>query len=577
MSLHFSAPGIQFAETSSRPKGLLNGPLIGEGAYSQVYHYKDRSNSEFARKIFREKEGWEHEKTVYTAIQNSCDFITMFLGAGIETIGNQFCYFIDLELATEGTLLRRISSHGAANSYGEENVMRWLTDILLGLEFLQDHLHLAHNDLKPGNILLTTKNGVLRAKITDLGEAQHPEKIIITDPLNEGPMTPGYGPPELYLKNRLVYSSDTWSLGSIAYEMVTGCNAFYEGTCSCITEIDRTRKIVTNILETDPRLMKMETSRFPVSTSLKRFITRILLEADCDLRMRASSILTCRFVSRYLEGQHSERLRDHEFRAAIEKIRSQELELKQNQNDLLRNAVTIKKIISDYNDIAKELISVKKKAENLKNGSSVGGCSASYNQPLNMPDSDDEEENGYTAALTKLIEEFEANQPEYNPCHWALENQHIISAKYPSMRLKHVVRLYAVPDYFHWVEKNGQIILEICEFLLATKLKQIEERTQLTHVSYISTAAKDVLLPLINQRDSDTFTIIEEAIITLLYIVLRNETYVYRHLFNTTRRTESGVTGMIRRKVRHSVNSADKILRLIIGETQLKGIDNWPM
>ena len=580
MSLHFSNSGVETVAASSRPKGLIQGPKLGEGSYSNVYFYKDSSNNEFARKIFKEKEAWEHEKALYCAIRKRSEFITPFLGADLETIGNKTYYFIDFEVANEGTLFKRISSHGQATLYGEESVMRWLCDILLGLEYLHHHLHVAHNDLKSENILLGMVNGQMRARITDLGAAENPDKLRITDPFNLGPVTPGYGPPELYMEKRLLYSSDTWSLGSIAFELVTGRNAFLGGTCSCANEDDRNRKIIANVLAMDPRKLKMDTSRFPISRRLRDFIIRVLFEPDCELRLRASALLSCSFLRNYLEVQHVERLSDQEFRTALEKIKTQneELtwarnELKKKHNDLLMTATALKKRTFDYNEVAKELSDVKKKVENMVKRPGVDSA-AQVKRQCYQSESEDELETDYKESLTQIIKEVAAKPPAVYPVQWVIDNKEQLAQKYPSMRIKHIARLYSMVDFLYWIEDNGAPVLETVEFLLTKHFNEFANHKTIGRYTGAPREVAIAMSTIITKRDGETFTTFEEAVIALLYIILRDVEYIYRHLFAFTRRTEKDYEYIVRTKIAASVKSTEGVLIMALGEEMLAQIDN---
>ncbi len=95
-----------------------------------------------------------------------------------------------------------------------------LANILIQICEGLDAIHAAgivHRDLKPGNIILL-KDGTL--KITDFGVAR-PEKSDLTAH-NEIIGSASFMAPEIWLGKKLTYSVDLYSLGIVAYSLVTG-------------------------------------------------------------------------------------------------------------------------------------------------------------------------------------------------------------------------------------------------------------------------------------------------------------------------------------------------------------------
>jgi eukaryotic-like serine/threonine-protein kinase len=82
---------------------------------------------------------------------------------------------------------------------------------------------LIHRDVKPANILL--ENGVQRVKLTDFGLARAADDASLTQSgIVAG--TPLYMSPEQAAGEALDARADLFSLGSVLYEMCTGCPAF---------------------------------------------------------------------------------------------------------------------------------------------------------------------------------------------------------------------------------------------------------------------------------------------------------------------------------------------------------------
>jgi hypothetical protein len=86
---------------------------------------------------------------------------------------------------------------------------------------------LVHRDIKPANILL--ENGVERVKLTDFGLARAVDDASLTQ---SGVLagTPLYMSPEQAAGGPIDHRSDLFSLGSVMYEMCTGCAPFRAGS-----------------------------------------------------------------------------------------------------------------------------------------------------------------------------------------------------------------------------------------------------------------------------------------------------------------------------------------------------------
>lgn len=101
-----------------------------------------------------------------------------------------------------------------------------------GVKFLHD-LGIIHRDIKPQNILISTKNDNISAKIADFGIGKGGG--ITTIPiLTTGVCTLWYRPPEVILGSNYDQRLDIWSLGCSIYELATS-NPLFAGD----SEIDQ--------------------------------------------------------------------------------------------------------------------------------------------------------------------------------------------------------------------------------------------------------------------------------------------------------------------------------------------------
>ena len=107
-----------------------------------------------------------------------------------------------------------------------------------------DHAHrnlVVHRDLKPSNILATRSGEV---KLLDFGVARLVDDTARID-RTQAPVTPRSAAPEQLAGGAITTATDTWALGVLLYELLTGCSPFGDRTS---TLTDTTRRV----LEADP-------------------------------------------------------------------------------------------------------------------------------------------------------------------------------------------------------------------------------------------------------------------------------------------------------------------------------------
>ena len=108
--------------------------------------------------------------------------------------------------------------------------LRERIDLLLQVAAAVAHAHarlVVHRDLKPGNILVTADGQVqlLDFGIAKLMEGDRTEKTFLTE-LAGRALTPDYASPEQIRGEPLGTASDVYSLGAVAYELLTGTRPY---------------------------------------------------------------------------------------------------------------------------------------------------------------------------------------------------------------------------------------------------------------------------------------------------------------------------------------------------------------
>ena len=109
-----------------------------------------------------------------------------------------------------------------------ENILCMITkQLLVGLEYLHNNAKVIHRDIKPHNILLTTKGVV---KIADFGVSSQIKHSF--DSQNKQVCTLSYMSPERIMGQHYYSDIDLWSLGILLVEAVTGRYPYSDVDCS---------------------------------------------------------------------------------------------------------------------------------------------------------------------------------------------------------------------------------------------------------------------------------------------------------------------------------------------------------
>ncbi len=193
---------------------------IGQGAFGTVSEYLDRRNK-FERVAIKatpeaERESYEQEVKILTELNRTTPYVTTLKDAFEE---NGFCYLVMRR--ADRTLGRFIHENAPVDL---SMCIHIAHQIALGLEGLHA-LGYIHTDLKPENIVIYND---LRVQIIDFGccmKSSEPSTSVPTD--SEGNLyltTRWYRAPEVVLatKDYLSPRMDTWALGCILVEMLTG-------------------------------------------------------------------------------------------------------------------------------------------------------------------------------------------------------------------------------------------------------------------------------------------------------------------------------------------------------------------
>lgn len=204
---------------------LIN--LIGEGISGTVYLIESRDDhKQYALKLLKLESFDEEMKEVYIKRFINEGFaisqlhhpnIINFIEFGYSGAESSRSPYIIMEYFKGMSLGDFMTERSDAKLKEKLYVVRQIAE---GLAFIHAK-DILHRDIKPGNILIDEK---LNAKITDFGICGFPNSDLTMNYEVLG--SPGYVAPEYWLHGTASKQVDIYSLGVVAYELLTGAAPF---------------------------------------------------------------------------------------------------------------------------------------------------------------------------------------------------------------------------------------------------------------------------------------------------------------------------------------------------------------
>ncbi|XP_007499979.2 MAP kinase-activated protein kinase 3 isoform X2 [Monodelphis domestica] len=142
---------------------------------------------------------------------------------------NRRCFLIVMECMEGGELFSRIQERGD-QAFTEREASEIMRDIGTAIQYLHA-MNIAHRDVKPENLLYTSKGKDSVLKLTDFGFAKETTQNALQTPC----YTPYYVAPEVLGPEKYDKSCDMWSLGVIMYILLCGFPPFYSNTGQAIS------------------------------------------------------------------------------------------------------------------------------------------------------------------------------------------------------------------------------------------------------------------------------------------------------------------------------------------------------
>ncbi|XP_035268295.1 serine/threonine-protein kinase 17A [Anguilla anguilla] len=203
---------------------LIPGKELGRGKFAVVKKYVEKqTGKEYAAKFMRKRRKGQdcrleivHEIAVLELATASPWVIN--LHQVYETASEMI---LVLEYAAGGEIFNQCVAE-REEAFKEGDVKRLMRQILEGVAFLH-RSNVVHLDLKPQNILLTSVDPLGDIKIVDFGLSR---MVSSTQELREIMGTPEYVAPEILNYEPISTATDMWSIGVLAYVMLTGTSPF---------------------------------------------------------------------------------------------------------------------------------------------------------------------------------------------------------------------------------------------------------------------------------------------------------------------------------------------------------------
>ncbi|XP_075068634.1 serine/threonine-protein kinase 17A [Mixophyes fleayi] len=203
---------------------MAPGHELGRGKFAVVRKCIEKdTEKEFAAKIMRKRRKGQdcrveilHEIAVLELARDNLWVIKLH-----EVYETATEIILVLEYAAGGEIFNQCVAE-REEAFKEMDVQRLMRQILKGVSFLHRH-NLVHLDLKPQNILLTSDRPLGDIKIVDFGLSRIMNN---NEELREIMGTPEYVAPEILSYEPINTSTDMWSIGVLAYVMLTGTSPF---------------------------------------------------------------------------------------------------------------------------------------------------------------------------------------------------------------------------------------------------------------------------------------------------------------------------------------------------------------
>ncbi|GCC29480.1 MAP kinase-activated protein kinase 2 isoform X1 [Chiloscyllium punctatum] len=214
--------GAQTKKNAITDDYKVTAQVLGLGINGKVLEcFSKKTQEKFALKMLQDCPKARREVDLHWRA-SGCTHIVRIVDVYENLYQGKKCLLIVMECMEGGELFSRIQDRG-----DQAFTEREASEIMKSIGEAVQHLHsvnIAHRDVKPENLLYTTKRPNAILKLTDFGFAKETTSF---NSLATPCYTPYYVAPEVLGPEKYDKSCDMWSLGVIMYILLCGYPPFY--------------------------------------------------------------------------------------------------------------------------------------------------------------------------------------------------------------------------------------------------------------------------------------------------------------------------------------------------------------
>nr|P49139.2 RecName: Full=MAP kinase-activated protein kinase 2; Short=MAPK-activated protein kinase 2; Short=MAPKAP kinase 2; Short=MAPKAP-K2; Short=MAPKAPK-2; Short=MK-2; Short=MK2 [Oryctolagus cuniculus] len=228
--------GLQIKKNAIIDDYKVTSQVLGLGINGKVLQiFSKKTQEKFALKMLQDCPKARREVELHWRA-SQCPHIVRIVDVYENLYAGRKCLLIVMECLDGGELFSRIQDRGD-QAFTEREASEIMKSIGEAIQYLHS-INIAHRDVKPENLLYTSKRPKAILKLTDFGFAK---ETTSHNSLTTPCYTPYYVAPEVLGPEKYDKSCDMWSLGVIMYILLCGYPPFYSNHGLAISPGMKTR------------------------------------------------------------------------------------------------------------------------------------------------------------------------------------------------------------------------------------------------------------------------------------------------------------------------------------------------